>query len=101
MTIDRYTRSVLTVIAGALTALAAHAWLGPAPLGSAIGVTAVEAQTSAAQYEISLPKAWGKVVAYGSGNLLLEDKDGTLREVDMRGKPPEYPRVKVLARWTN
>jgi len=29
----------------------------------------------------------------------LEAPDGALREADIRGTGPEYPKVKVLARW--
>jgi len=30
---------------------------------------------------------------------LMESTDGILRVVDLEGKPPEFPRVKVQARW--
>ena len=39
------------------------------------------------------------MVGYDSGNILLEASDGTLREVDVRGKALEYPRIKSLVRW--
>lgn len=96
MTVDRYTKGVLTVIAVALTMLAAGVWLGPQR--SITGPGVAEAQT-AAQYEAVIPKAWGKLVGYGNGNLLLEASDGTLREVDLRGKAPEFPKLKTLVRW--
>ena len=57
------------------------------------------AETAQPKYEFMLPKAWGKIVAYANGNLLLEGPDGTLREVDLRGKPPEYPKVIVQMRF--
>jgi hypothetical protein len=44
---------------------------------------------SGPQYAILIPRAWGKIAAYGNGNLLLEAPDGTLREVDIRGKAAE------------
>jgi len=96
MTGDRYTKGVLTVIAVALTMIAAGVWLGPTRGISEPRVA--EAQTGP-QYETVVPKAWGKLVGYDSGNLLLEAPDGTLREVDVRGKAPEYPRIKALVRW--
>jgi hypothetical protein len=93
---DRYTRIVLTVIAAALSAIAAGLWLGP---GSLTPVPAVA--QSGPQYTISIPRAWGKVVNYDSGNLLLEAADGTLREVDVRGRAPEYPRIKTQITFSN
>ena len=36
---------------------------------------------------------------YTNNNLLLEAQDQTLRIVDVEGKAPEYPKVKVLIRW--
>jgi hypothetical protein len=51
-----------------------------------------------AEYDITIPKAWGKVLYYGGGNFVLEDKDGVMREVDVRGRPPEYPKVKSIVR---
>jgi hypothetical protein len=93
MHFDRYTKVVLTIIAAALTALAAHAWIDRLALPSA------EAQTSAPKYEVNLPKAWGKILYFSNGNLLMESSDGTLRMVDLDGKAPEYPKVKVQIRW--
>lgn len=87
---DRYVKAVLTVIAFALVAIAAHLWqdqLRPA---------AVEAQT--AKYEVAVPRAWGKLVGFSNNNLLLEGSDG-LRIVDVEGREPEYPKVKVHVRW--
>ena len=98
MRLDRYTKMVLTVIALALVALAARAWIDAAPWREALRVTAAEAQGRPAEYDITIPKAWGKVVFYGAGNFVLEDKDGLLREVDVRGRPPEYPRLKSIVR---
>jgi hypothetical protein len=93
MLMDRYVKAVLTVIAVALAAIAGMLWRGDQGPGPAL------AQGSGPQYEIAVPKAWGRVIGYGSGNLLLEAADGTLREVDVRGKPPEYPKIKTLVRW--
>ncbi len=93
MVIDRYCKAVFTVIAIALAALALHPWV------ARLRPPAAEAQGGRVEYEVTLPRAWGKVVGYSNGNVLLEAADGTLRDVDLRGKPPEYPRVKAMARW--
>lgn len=94
MHLDRYTKVVLTVIAVALAGLAVHAWVDRLALPSA------EAQTSVPKHgEVSLPRAWGKIVNFSNGNLLMESSDGTLRMVDLEGKAPEYPKVKVQIRW--
>jgi hypothetical protein len=98
MRLDGYAKVVLTAIAVALVALAARAWLDLAPWGGALRVTAAEAQGRPAEYDITIPKAWGKVVFYGGGNFVFEDKDGILREADVRGRPPEYPKLKSIVR---
>lgn len=90
---DRCVKTLLTVIALALVAIAANLWI------RTLGPGWAEAQGSPPQFELSIPKAWGKVVGYGSGNLLMEAPDGALREVDVRGKAPEYPKVKSLVRF--
>jgi len=89
---DRYLKGVLTVIALALVAIAAHLWQGQ------LRPAAVDAQTLA-KYEVGIPKAWGKLVGFSNNNLLLESSDGQLRIVDVEGKEPEYPKVKVQVRW--
>jgi len=91
MLADRYVKGVLTVIALALVAIAAHLWQGQ------LRPAAVDAQ-ALARYEVSIPKAWGKVVGFSNNNLLLESSDG-LRIIDVEGKEPEYPKVKVQVRW--
>jgi hypothetical protein len=96
MPTDRYTRIVLTVIAVALSAIAAGLWLGPGHLSPPPA-----AAQSGPQYTITIPKAWGKLINYDSGNLLLEAADGTIREVDVRGRPPEYPRIKSQITFGN
>jgi hypothetical protein len=93
MRVDRYTKLVLTVIAVALAALAAHVWLDRVALPRA------EAQTAVAKYEVSLPKSWGKIVSFSNGNFLMESSDGTMRIVDVDGKAPEFPKVKTQIRW--
>ena len=93
MHVDRWTNVVLSVIAIALVALAAHAWL------DRLTPTRAEAQTAVPKYEIALPKAWGKIVNFSNGNFLMESSDGTMRIVDLDGKSPEYPKVKVQIRW--
>lgn len=92
MLADRYVKSVLSVIALALVAIAAHLWQGQ------LRPAVVDAQP-VAKYEIGIPKAWGKVVGFSNNNLLLESSDGMLRIVDVEGKEPEYPKIKVQVRW--
>jgi len=96
MIIDRYTRLVLSVIAAALAGIALHLWR-PAT-GWMAAVATAEAE-SGPEYTITMPRAWGKLIGYGNGNLLLEAADGTLREVDIRGEAPKYPRVKTVIQW--
>ena len=93
---DRYTRIVLTVIAVALVVIAARPLL-PSVLERALPGVA-QAQTIAPKYEITVPKAWGKYIAFSNGNLLLEAPDGW-RIVDVEGKAPEYPKIKAFIRW--
>jgi hypothetical protein len=90
---DRYLKVVLTVIAAALVAVAVNPWLAALRPGGA------EAQTATAKYEITLPRAWGKIIGYSNQNVLMEAPDGTLRAVDLEGRAPEFPRVKVQIRW--
>lgn len=92
MKTDRYLKGVLTVIAVALVALALTPWL------QRLSLPAAEAQTAEAKYQVTIPKAWGKYIAFSNNNLLMEAPDGTLRVVDIEGKAPEYPRVKVQAK---
>jgi len=93
---DRYTKIVLTVIAVALVAIAVRP-LMPSLL-ERVRPEIAQAQTITPKYEVTVPKSWGKYVAFSNNNLLLESADG-LRIVDVEGKGPEYPRVKVLVRW--
>jgi hypothetical protein len=90
---DRYTRIVLTVIAVALVVIAVRPWTPGMLPGAA------QAQTVTPKYDVAVPKSWGKYVGYSNNNLLLEAADGTLRIVDVEGKAPEYPKVKVVIRW--
>ena len=92
MLADRYVKGLLTVIALALVAIAAHLWQGE------LRPAAVDAQP-VAKYEVGIPKAWGKLVGFSNNNLLLESSDGILRVVDVEGKEPEYPKIKVQVRW--
>ena len=91
---DRYLRVVLTVIAVALSAIALNAWMTT----PTIGLSRAEAQ--GAQFEVAIPKAWGKIVGFsGGGDILLEDNEGTLRQVEMYGdKKKDFPRLKVQAK---
>jgi hypothetical protein len=94
---DRYSKLVLTVIALALVVIAVRPWT-PGVLDR-VRPGAAQAQTVTPKYDVSIPKSWGKYLAYSNNNLLIEAPDGTLRIVDVEGKAPEYPKVKVVIRW--
>jgi hypothetical protein len=96
---DRYTKIILTVIAVALVMIAVRPWLPESAWLKVIRPEPALAQTGAAKYEVNLPRAWGKFIAYSNNNFLLEAQDHSLRVVDVEGKAPEYPKVKVLIRW--
>jgi hypothetical protein len=87
MKLDAYVKAVLTVIAIALVALAVQPWRERLSLSSA------EAQE--ARYQVVIPKAWGKIIGFSNNNLLMEDREGTYRSVDLEAKS-EATRVKVL-----
>ena len=89
---DRYTRIVLTVIAVALVVIAVRP-LMPSVL-ERLRPEVAQAQTITPKYEVTVPKSWGKYVAFSNNNLLLESPD-VMRIVDVEGKAPEYPKVKV------
>jgi hypothetical protein len=95
MKIDRYLKGVLTVVAAALVAIAVDLWMDHLPPRLA------QAQVATPRYEVSVPRAWGKLVSYSDNNLLLEGADGTYRVVDLEGRPPEYPRVKIQFKFVN
>jgi hypothetical protein len=99
MALDRYTKIVLTVIAVALVAIAARPWLPDRAAWSPLAPGTALAQVAAPKYEVTVPKSWGKLVSFSNNNLLLEGPDQTLRIVDVEGKAPEYPRLKVLIHW--
>ena len=99
MIADRYTKAMLTVAALALAVMALRPWLPEAGLLGALRPSPASAQSAVAKYEVVVPKAWGKFLAFSNNNLLLEAPDQTMRIVDVEGKAPEYPRVKVLIRW--
>ena len=98
MSIDRYVKAVLTVIAVALVVIAVRP-LVPDTFVRALAPDAAQAQSAVPKHDVTVPKSWGKLVGYSTGNLLLEAPDGMLRVVDIEGKAPEYPRVKVQVRW--
>lgn len=89
MAIDRYIKTVLTIIALALAVLAVRPWLPETR----------PAHAQVPKYEVTIPKEWGKYVAYSNNNLLLEAPDKTMRVVDIEGRAPEYPKIKALIRW--
>ena len=93
---DRYTKIVLTVIAVALVVIAVRPLLPD--LLERVRPGVAQAQTIAPKYEVAIPKAWGKYLAFSNNNLLLEASDGW-RVVDVEGKSPEYPKIKSFIRW--
>jgi hypothetical protein len=99
MIVDRYTKVVLTVIAVALITIVARPWLSDTGVLRAVRPEAAHAQGAVPKYEVTVPKEWGKYVAFSNNNLLLEGPDHNLRIVDVDGKSPEYPKIKVLIRW--
>ena len=98
MIADRYTKVVLTVIAVALVVIAARPWLPESRWLEAARPTPALAQVLP-KYEINVPKAWGKFIAFSNNNLLLEAPDQTWRIVDTEGRAPEYPKIKTLIHW--
>jgi hypothetical protein len=99
MIADRYTKAVLTVIAASLVVIAARPWLAETRFMGLVGPDSAHAQTATPKYELTVPKAWGKFVSFSNGNLLLEGSDQTMRIVDLEGRAPEYPKIKVQFRW--
>ena len=99
MAIDRYTKWVLTVIALALAVIAVRPWLPEGGLARAVQPGPALAQGPAPKHEVTVPRAWGKFIAFSNNNLLLEAPDQTWRVVDVEGKAPEYPKIKVVIRW--
>jgi hypothetical protein len=91
MIADRYVKTVLTLIALALLVIAVRPWVPDPRLA--------HAQSATPKHEVTVPKAWGKLVGFSNNNLLLEAPDQTLRIVDVEGKAPEYPKLKSLIRW--
>jgi len=98
MTIDRYTKAVLTVIAVALVVIATRPYFSSTSWPQVLKVTPAQAQTMAAR-EATIPKTWGKYLSYGGGNLLLEGPDKSFRIVDLDGKPPEFPKLKWILKF--
>jgi hypothetical protein len=99
MTVDRYTKAVLTVIAMALAVIAVRPWLPGGGWTDALSPESALAQGAVPKFEVNVPKAWGKYVAFSNNNLLLEGPDQTLRVVDIEGKSPEFPKIKALIHW--
>jgi hypothetical protein len=97
VTIDRYTRLVLTAIAVALIVIAARPWLSGA--FDALRPASADAQNIAALYEVTIPKSWGRLVSFSDKKLLLEAPDQSLRIVDVDGRAPDFPKVRVLIHW--
>jgi len=97
--VDRYSKVVLTVIAVALVVIAARPLLPEPGLRAWLVPESAQAQTAAPKYEVTVPKAWGKFVAFSNNNLLLEASDQTWRIVDVEGRGPEFPKVKVQIKF--
>src|SRR5262245_49504030 len=77
MIVDRYTKVVLTIIAVALVAIAARPWLRESEWLDALHPAPAAAQVVLPKYEVTVPKAWGKFIAFSNNNLLLEAADQT------------------------
>jgi hypothetical protein len=99
MAADRYIKGVLTVIAVALVVIAVRPWLPESGWLKTIGPAPAQAQAPAAKYEVTVPRAWGKFVSFSNNNLLLEAPDQSMRVVDVEGRAPEYPKIKVQIHW--
>ena len=99
MTVDRYSKIVLTVIAVALVVIAARPLLPEAELRAWLLPEVAQAQTPAPKYEVTIPKAWGKFVGFSNNNILLEAPDHIMRIVDVEGRAPEYPKIKIQIKW--
>ena len=98
MKADWYVKAALTVVAVASTAIAAALWAPTTGWLASVRPDAAEAQ-AVAQYDVVIPKAWGKIIGYSNANLLMEDREGMMREVDVRGKMPEFPKIKSIIRF--
>jgi hypothetical protein len=98
MIADRYTKLLLTVIAIALVVIAVRPWL-PESGWLVLRPESAHAQMATPKYEVTVPKAWGKFVAFSNNNLLLEGSDHVLRIVDVEGRAPEYPKIKAQINW--
>src|SRR2546430_16442173 len=93
MTIDRYTKAVLTVIAVALVVIAVRPYFSGSAVTSALQVAPAQAQTSAVR-EATIPKAWGgNYIGYGGGHPLPEGPDKTFPVLDLDRQPPEVSQL--------
>ena len=99
MIADRYLKVVLTVIAVALAVIAGKPLLDASGVLERLWPSPALAQMAVPKYEVTIPKAWGKYIAVTNNNLVLEAPDKSWRIVDVDGKPPEFPKIKVLIRW--
>lgn len=99
MVTDRYVKTVLTIIAVALVVIAVRPWVSGSTLLQVVRPEPALAQGAGPKYEVTVPRAWGKFVAFSNNNLLLEGSDQTLRVVDIEGRAPEFPRIKALIHW--
>ncbi len=99
MIVDRYSKVVLTVIAAALVVIAARPLLPETGLRAWLLPEVAQAQTAAPRYEVTIPKAWGKFIGFSNNNVLVEAPDHTMRIVDVEGRAPDYPKVKIQIKW--
>jgi hypothetical protein len=99
MVVDRYVKTLLTIIAVALVVIAVRPWVPDSLWLRAVRPDSALAQTAVPKYEVTVPKAWGKFVAFSNNNLLLEGADQTMRVVDVEGRAPEFPKIKALIHW--
>src|SRR5207245_11665901 len=98
MTIDRYTKAVLTVIAVALVVIAARPYFPSTSWPQVLRVTPAQAQSIYAR-EATITKTCVKYVKYSGSNLQLQGRSKSVHIVNRHGKLPEYPKLKRIVKF--
>ena len=91
MIVDRYTKAVLTVIAVALSVIAARPWLPEAGWPTALRPQPAHAQTAVPKYEVTVPKAWGKFVRLQQQQPAARGSGSDPADRRRRGQGPGVP----------